>query len=232
MTIFSFIFARGGSKGLPNKNILRINNIPLLAYSIKASQRLSCIDKVFVSTDSSAIAEVASTYGAEIIERPAELATDTSPEWLSWKHAIHELYTRGFSFDTFLSLPATAPLRADIDVINLIEKYNQAKSDIVLAMSESSRNPWFNMVSINKKDDSLFIVNNANDIHRRQEAPKCYDVSTVGYCTSPDYVLSASSLWSGKVSGITIPKYRALDIDDYTDYQIAKLIIEQRIPLT
>ena len=83
MKTYAFVFARGGSKGLPGKNILKINGIPLLAYSINIAQSINEIQKCFVSTDSDEIAEIAKNYGATVIHRPAELCHDNSPEWLS-----------------------------------------------------------------------------------------------------------------------------------------------------
>ena len=88
MINYAFIFARGGSKGLSRKNILPLAGKPLLQYSIDTALASSYINKVFVSTDDAAIANVAKEGGAIVIERPSELATDDSPEWLSWRHAI------------------------------------------------------------------------------------------------------------------------------------------------
>ena len=91
MKTFAFIFARGGSKELPGKNIRNLNGVPLLAHSILKAKKVKSISRVFVSTDDEAIAKVAIRYGAEVIERPVELAGDNSPEWLAWRHAIEEM---------------------------------------------------------------------------------------------------------------------------------------------
>ena len=88
MRNFAFIFARGGSKGLPGKNIKELVGKPLLQYSIDTALAIDEIEKVFVSTDDVDIANCAKQCGAIVIDRPAELATDQSPEWLSWRHAI------------------------------------------------------------------------------------------------------------------------------------------------
>ena len=88
MKNFAFIFARGGSKGLPGKNIKQLAGKPLIHYSIETAKECPSIDEVFVSTDDTAIADIARQAGAIIIERPADLASDTSPEWLSWRHGI------------------------------------------------------------------------------------------------------------------------------------------------
>ena len=89
----AFVFARGGSKGLPGKNILPIGGHPLIAHSIRLAQSIEAIDSVYVSTDCPQIALAAKQYGAELIKRPDEMATDTSLEWLSWQHGINHVLT-------------------------------------------------------------------------------------------------------------------------------------------
>ena len=101
MKTFAFIFARGGSKGVIGKNIRNLGGKPLLAHSIITAQNIDEISRIFVSTDDQDIAEVGIKYGAEIINRPVELAQDDSPEWLSWLHAIKWLETRNEFFDCF-----------------------------------------------------------------------------------------------------------------------------------
>ena len=111
----AFIFARGGSKGIKRKNLVPFNGIPLIAHSILLAQKLSCIEKIYVSTDSEEIADVSRMYGASIIKRPIELASDSSPEWLSWQHAIKYSVELNGNFDKFISLPTTSPLRIKSD---------------------------------------------------------------------------------------------------------------------
>ena len=113
MKIIAFIFARGGSKGLPNKNIKILNGKPLIAWSIEHAKKINRIDRVIVSTDSEEIAKIAREFGAEVpFMRPLELATDESPEWLSWQHGLKHLKSiDGCLPDLMLSIPATAPLR-------------------------------------------------------------------------------------------------------------------------
>ena len=92
MNIIAFVFARGGSKGLPGKNIKILNGKPLIAWSIEHAKKVNRIGKVIVSTDSDEIARIAKEYGAEVpFMRPLELATDESPEWLSWQHGLKYL---------------------------------------------------------------------------------------------------------------------------------------------
>ena len=116
MKTYAFIFARGGSKGVPGKNIKEICGKPLIAYSIEIAKEIEYIEKIYVSTEDDNIANVAKKYGADIIPRPHNLAQDDSPEWLAWQHAVKWLGEKGESFDIFVSLPATSPLRNKKDI--------------------------------------------------------------------------------------------------------------------
>ena len=102
MKTYAFIFARGGSKGLPGKNIKNLNGKPLLAYSIEMAKSVEAIEEVFVSSDDDDIKAVALKYKAKVISRPKNLATDNSPEIDSWRHAIKFLKQSGNSFDRFI----------------------------------------------------------------------------------------------------------------------------------
>ena len=129
MKIIAFIFARGGSKGLPNKNIKILNGKPLIAWSIEHAKKINRIDRVIVSTDSEEIAKIAREFGAEVpFMRPLELATDESPEWLSWQHGLKYLKSiDGCLPDLMLSIPATAPLR-DVEDINNDQTLSELES--------------------------------------------------------------------------------------------------------
>ena len=143
---FAFIFARGGSKGLPGKNIKDLGGLPLLAHGIRLAQAMDRVERVFVSTDDDQIAAVATQFGADVIDRPAALATDTASEWMAWQHAIEHVRALGLDFDVFLSLPATSPLRNAQDVGNCLDAL-QADIDIVITVTPSARSPYFNMIS-------------------------------------------------------------------------------------
>ena len=219
----AFIFARGGSKGLKNKNLLKINNKPLIAHSIDLAKEIKEIDKIFVSTDSLHIKEAAQHFGAEIIMRPRELATDNSPEWLSWQHAISYVNTNFGVFNKFLSLPPTAPLRRIEDIKKCLNSLKKG-IDIIVTMTDSQRNPWFNMV-IKKEDGSIELINPNSVTNRRQDAPKCFDLCTAAYISKPEFILKNTSIWDGNVKGIEIPIESAIDIDTNYDFQIASHLI-------
>ena len=181
MKIVAFIFARGGSKGLPRKNLLEINKLPLICHSINIAKKLIDPQNIYLSTDDDEIAEVGKKNGAQIINRPPELAQDDSSEWLAWQHAISWVIKNKGNFDIFISLPATAPLRSVEDVEKCITKFIENKeSDLLITVSKSRKSPWFNMVKINK-DNTVSLITTGEKFHRRQDAPKTFDVTTVAY---------------------------------------------------
>lgn len=228
MKNFAFIFARGGSKGLPGKNIRPLAGKPLLQYSIDTALASPSISQVFVSTDDAAIASVATSSGAVVINRPAELATDTSPEWLSWRHAIEWATAHYGAFDGFISLPATSPLRSVLDVEAAIAKRHEQNADICISVTPANRSPYFNMVK-ETADGWIELVNKpTSDVTRRQDAPQVFDITTVVYATTPTFVLAHYGLFSGKVTCIEVPKERAVDIDDIYDFKLAEAIVGEQ----
>jgi N-acylneuraminate cytidylyltransferase len=225
MRTFAFIFARGGSKGLPGKNVRLLGGVPLLACGIRLAQSIDKIDRVFVSTDDSYIASVAREYGAEVIVRPAELATDTASEWMAWRHAIvHVREELDLDFDVFLSLPATSPLRNQDDVRACLAMLRD-DTDVVVTVTPSSRNPYFNMVREDVNGYSHILLSDAN-FTRRQDAPVVFDMTTVAYVTRPDFVLDYAGLFEGRVKSVVVPKERAVDIDDEFDFRVAEALLK------
>jgi N-acylneuraminate cytidylyltransferase len=231
MSIWAAVFARGGSKGLPGKNLKELGGLPLVAHSIRAGLQIPGISSVLCSTDSEGIREVAEQHGALVpFLRPAELATDDSPEWLSWKHLAHYLIDTGASpGDLLVSLPATAPLRAVADVELAIAKLADSQADIVVSYTPAARSPWFNMVT--ESDDGFLrtvIESDGDAVNRRQDAPKVFDLATVVYVTTLGFVLNADRLFDGKVSGIEVPPERAIDIDSQLDFDIAEYLFDRQ----
>jgi CMP-N-acetylneuraminic acid synthetase len=225
MSVYAFIFARGGSKGVYQKNIREICGKPLIYYSIDLAKKIADVDNIFVSTDDPQIKRISIDYGASIIDRPKSLAQDNSPEWLSWVHAVNCIQNSGDNFDIFLSLPTTSPLRNIEDVksaINLLDN----NTDLVLSIAKAARSPWFNMVKYNEKGMLELIMKN-KDVFRRQDAPKVYDLATSVYVTRPKYIKSSTGIFDGSVKGVEIPTRRAIDIDTELDFEIAELLMKK-----
>lgn len=229
MKKYAFIFARGGSKGIPRKNLVELGGKPLIAHSINTAQSISDIDKVFVSTEDKEIAYVAKLEGAEIIERPQDLASDDSPEWVSWKHAVEYVSKKFGEFDMFISLPTTSPLRAKQDVEACMSKLD-GNADIIISVSPSHNNPYFNMVQI-ESSGAVALFNPSKERYtRRQDVPKAYNISTVTYVTSPEFIRKANGIFDGDVGAVEIPLERAVDIDNFFDLKIARCLIKDQKP--
>ncbi|WCE29849.1 acylneuraminate cytidylyltransferase family protein [Vibrio sp. SCSIO 43137] len=226
MKNFAFIFARGGSKGLPGKNIKPLAGKPLLAYSIETATSCPSVDEVFVSTDDTEIAEVALKYGAIVIHRPQELASDTSPEWLSWRHATEWVTEKYGAFEGFVSLPATSPLRSVEDVESALLKRREQGADICISVTPASRSPYFNMVKYDQNGFIVLVNSPKTDVTRRQDAPEVFDITTVVYATTPDFVMNNYGIFSGKVTSVEVPKHRAVDIDDIYDFKFAEVLLQ------
>lgn len=226
MKNFAFVFVRGGSKGLPGKNIKPLAGKPLLQYSIETAKASPSIQQVFVSTDDPAIANVAKQCGATVIDRPDELASDTSPEWLSWRHAIEWVNENVGEFDGFVSLPATSPLRSVEDVEDAINKRVTQGADICISTTPASRSPFFNMVAEDEQGFVQLVNQPSEKVTRRQDAPDVFDITTVVYATTPSFVLTNYGLFSGKVTSIQVPKHRAVDIDDIYDFKFAEVLLQ------
>ena len=225
MITHAFIFARGGSKGLPGKNIMPLLGKPLIQYSIEVALKTIGIEKVFVSTDDADITTVAQSNGAIVIDRPTELAQDNSPEWLAWKHAINWVKEQYGDFNEFVSLPATSPLRSVKDVESAILRKSNVGADICIAITSASRSPYFNMVK-ESSNHLIELVNKPdNSISRRQDAPEVYDITTVVYVANVEFIMKNNNLFDGMVTSIEVPKHRAVDIDDMYDFNFAESIL-------
>jgi N-acylneuraminate cytidylyltransferase len=225
----AFIFARGGSKGLPGKNIRNFCGKPLIAWSIEQALSVPEIDRVIVSTDSQEIALVAREFGADVpFIRPAKLALDESAEWLSWQHALNYLKEIEGNFpDAMISIPTTAPLRLSSDISSCLEIYKEFNYDSVVTVTESNRNPYFNMLKKTGTDFELVIQQDMNPV-RRQDALTVYDMTTICYVVNSQFIIESRNLFEGRIGAHVVPPERSIDIDTLLDFKIAEFIHKER----
>lgn len=232
MNVVGFVFARGGSKGVHRKNIRCLAGKPLIGYSIEAALQSRYIGRVVVSTEDAEIAAVARQFGAETpFLRPAELATDSSPEWLSWQHAIRSVNSApgAEKIDVFVSVPATSPLRLPEDIDACIRLLTASGADSVITVAKSHHNPYFNMVVFDENQKArIAMAEPGKKAFRRQDAPKVYDITTVAYALRPQYVLAANGVFEGDVRAVVVPDERAIDIDTELDFAFAEFLLSRR----
>ncbi|HSG52239.1 MAG TPA: acylneuraminate cytidylyltransferase family protein, partial [Rheinheimera sp.] len=193
---------------------------------IEIAKQVSDIARIFVSTDCDDIANSAIAAGATVIKRPAELASDTAPEWAAWQHAISYVRQHYGDFDTFVSLPATSPLRSEADVRNAIVQLHKSDADLCLAVTPANRNPYFNMVTRGNNGLVRLVSSLPDGVHRRQDSPAVYDITTVVYAARPDFIMQNTALFNGNITSIEVPKQRAVDVDDIYDFMLAEAILK------
>ena len=230
MKYIFLICARAGSKGLKNKNLKKINKIPLIGWSIKIAKKLKKVGKIVVNSDSSKILSCAKKYKADfLIKRPLGLARDKSKELDVWKYTIEKIKKlKKFKVmpDAIISLPPTSPARSLIDIKKCIKKFETNKYDLVICITPSYRNPYFNMVEIINKN-YLKICINKKKYFNRQEAPNTYDMTTVCYISKIDFIKKTKNIMNGRIGYIIIPRERSIDIDKMLDLKIAKILLKK-----
>lgn len=233
MSLTAFIFARGGSKGLPDKNIKTLHGKPLIAWSIEQALAVNQISRVVVSTDSRKIADIALTHGAEVpFIRPTELSSDNAPEILAWRHALLELQAAEGEYpEIFVSTPSTSPLRVPEDIEKCIDMYrdNESSTDVVVAVTDAHRNPYFNMVKIRNDGYADIAIKPESNITRRQDADILYDLTTVAYVVRSSIIFNFDSLFKGRVRSVKVPLERSIDIDTQFDFDIAEFLMTKKM---
>ena len=230
MNVIALICARGGSKGLPGKNIKRLAGRPLIGWAIDHARQAKGVTRVIVSTDSPEIAAVARESGAEVpFMRPEELARDASPEWLVWRHSLTYLKDATGSYpDALLVVPTTAPLRTVQDLDRSVEEFVQHRPDVVVTVTKARRSPYFNMVQT-QPDGCVGLVIPNHAIVRRQDAPQVFDLTTVAYVARPEFVMTQNGIFAGRVRAVEVPEDHAIDIDTPREFEMAELLFAARI---
>ena len=223
------ICARGGSKGVPNKNLRPINGKSLLARTIEQAQTCELFTAIAVSSDSDQILNAAAAAGVEIlVNRPPELATDFADKSPAIVHCatVAEKETKT-KFDVFVDLDLTAPLRTASDIKSALEVLKSMNASNVFSVCESRRSPYFNMVERDKNGVVTLVRNVENNVVRRQDAPKTYDMNAAIYVWRRDCFFPSAPLFNDRTEIHIMPHERSLDIDDELDWQIATLMLQK-----
>lgn len=226
--ILCTICARGGSKGVPNKNIKLINEKPLIYYTINQALKSKIFDHIVISTDSQKTANEAKKMGLDVwFLRPAEFATDNSSKMPAIRHALLES-EKHFKkkFDVIVDLDVTSPLRKVEDIKNAYKQFQDSKANILISGSKSKKNPYFNMVElVNEKPHVVKKLD--NQPYRRQDAPVTYDMNASIYIWKKEAILSSDKLFGSKTSLYVMPEERSIDIDNPLDFEIVEYLLKK-----
>ncbi|MEW5743971.1 MAG: acylneuraminate cytidylyltransferase family protein [Nitrospirota bacterium] len=228
----ALITARGGSKGLPRKNIRPLLGMPLMAWSIEQGLASRYLDGVIVSTDDEEIAAVARQCGAEIpFLRPAELASDEAKSVDVIAHALAFLKERGSVFDYLLLLEPTSPLREVSDIDTAIERlleHPTAKALVSVAKLESGH-PEFNVI-IDEQTGCLRRMNGSADfkVLRRQELSEVFFLEGSIYLSETEMLLSRQTFYHELTLAYPVPRWKSLEIDELCDFICAEALLKAR----
>jgi CMP-N,N'-diacetyllegionaminic acid synthase len=224
------IGARGGSKGLPGKNVRPLIGKPLIAWSIEQAKACPEISRVVVSTDNEGIAAVARDYGADVpFMRPPELASDSAGKWGVWQHALEACERHyGVPVDVYVDLDCTSPLREVEDISRALAQFASAGVDAVFSVCEARKNPYFNMLEV--EDGCQRICKPLpRPIVRRQDAPRVLEHVASIYVLSPAYIRRGTGLLSGCTQGYDIGQEKSLDIDSDFDFDLVAFLLRRRM---
>ena len=223
MNIVSIIPARGGSKGIPRKNIKQLNGKPLISYSIEASNSCNLINNTYVSTEDSEISEISKKYGAEVINRPKELAEDNSSSIDVILHVLDYLKCTEKLPDLFILLQPTSPLRTSKDIENSINLFLNNDCDSLVSVCELDHQFLLNF----SLKDNYLIQNNDNSFFdsRRQDLPTYYSLNGAIYITTPNFIKKNKSFYSNKTIPYVMSKEKSIDLDTPLDFKFMEFLL-------
>lgn len=224
------ICARGGSKGVKNKNIKLLNGKPLIAYTIEQAARSGLFEHIVISTDSDLIATTAQEYGAEVFfKRSPEMASDTAGKL----DVIRDTFIRSeehyqCTFDTLIDLDATAPLRSVQDITDSYAQFLRDNNDNLITAMPSRRSPYFNLVEMDNSGKVALSKKLERGVVRRQDAPKSYDMNASIYIWKRDIILNENSLFLEKTGLYVMPEERSIDIDTELDFEFVEFLMRKQ----
>lgn len=225
ITIGAIIPARGGSKGVFRKNVRQLNGKPLLSYTIHAAHQSRYVDRVFVSTEDNEIAATAEEYGAEVIDRPSELAQDDTGTREVVIHALDCMQQRGYSPDVLVLLQATSPLRTGEDIDHALEIFFSSNCDSVVSVAKATHSPlWAFTV---KKEYISPLFPEEIKKNRRQDLGETVIPNGAIYVIKPAVLLARNAFITDRTVPYIMPKEKSIDIDTEVDLLLAEILLQR-----
>ena len=221
--------ARGGSKGIPYKNIKPLNGKPLICYSIDVARQFTSEDNICVSTDDDKIIDVVEQYGLKVpFKRPAELATDTASSNDVLLHALNFFEQQGKNIDVIILLQPTSPFR-EVGFLKEAIALFDPSIDMVVSVKESSANPYYNCFEENSEGYLAISKSTGHPITRRQDAPKVWEYNGSIYVINPKSLKEKGMPHFTAIKKYSMPDNYSIDIDTPFDWKIAELFLQENL---
>lgn len=222
-SFLSIIPARGGSKRLPRKNILKILDKPLIAYSIEAGLNSKYIDKLIVSSDDDEILSISKDYGAEIIKRPANLAEDTTTTFDTLKHVVENISEE---YEYIVLLQATSPIRKSSHIDEAIKLLEEKKADAIISVCEMEHSPLWSNTLPSDNNMKLFLKDEIKN-KRSQDLEKYYRLNGAIYiCRTDKFLENKGFFLEENIYAYIMDRKDSIDIDEEIDFLIVKELMK------
>lgn len=222
--VLAVIPARGGSKGIPRKNIINVAGKPLIAWTIEAAKTSKHIDRIVLSSDNDEIITVARQWGCEVpFKRPDDLALDETPGVMPVLHALEMLP----GYDYVVLLQPTSPLRTAADIDGCIERCAADKAHCCVSVTEPDKSPYW-MYHLTNNGCLTPVLEKEKTITRRQNLPVVYALNGAVYVAESQWLLTNKAFLTRETRAYAMPRNRSVDIDSQMDLYIADLLLKQR----
>lgn len=219
---------RANSQNIKNKNLIILNKKPLMFYTIKSAINSKLFDNIVVSSDSRKIQKLSKKFGAEVIfSRPKKLSTNYVPKLSVIKHAVinsEKHYKK--KYDYVIDLDVTAPCRDSSDIKRAFKIFQKSRKNMLVSVTKSRKNPYFNMLEIKKKGISL-VKKTSKEVVARQKSPEVYDMNASIYIWKRDKLFSSRNLLQKSLSIYEMPQEKSIDIDTKLDLRINEMLIKK-----
>jgi N-acylneuraminate cytidylyltransferase/CMP-N,N'-diacetyllegionaminic acid synthase len=225
------VCARGGSKGVPRKNLRALHGKSLIVRALEQAHAAGIFDRVVTSTDDVEMAEVARGHGAEVpFLRPEHLARDDSNKWHVFRHLVTELEARGAGpIGILADLDTGAALRSVEDIRASVRKLIETGADVCVTAYEADHNPYYNMVQLDSRGIARVCMPPPAPIANRQQAPAVYNLSPAIFAIRRSALFRHEHWSQCQMTLCVIPRERAVDIDTEFDFRLVELLLGQRL---
>jgi len=230
MNIICTICARGGSKGVPDKNIRMIAGMPLILHTINQARDSKLFNIIAVSSDSDKILNVARQSQVDyFIKRPDELARDDSPKIPVIRHCVEKAEVLSkVTFDIVVDLDPTSPLRDTDDIRGCLELFGKKDASNVITAAPARRSPYFNLIEMDGLDAPRPVKDAHNKILCRQDAPKCFDMNASIYIWKRQALFNSDTVFNNDTALYIMPERRSVDIDSDLDFDVVEFLLNKK----